>query len=213
MKIEDRKVVAVIYDLEVDGNIVDRATEETPLDYIHGTNMLIPRFEAEIEGLEEGDSFAFTVTPEEGYGPYEESRKMDLPVTAFTVGGELREDLIVPGKTVPMMNSQGEVLNAVIVERNGDKVTMDFNHPMAGKTLNFSGKVLSVRDATEKELTEGLHGEFLPPEDDCCCGHHHHHNGDGECCHGHHHEDGECCHGHHHGDGECCHGHHHHEDQ
>ncbi|MBQ3941660.1 MAG: peptidylprolyl isomerase, partial [Bacteroidales bacterium] len=66
--------------------------------------------------------------------------------------------------------------------------TMDFNHPMAGKTLHFTGKVESVREATEKELREGLHGEYLPPEEGC--GHCH-----GEC---HKDEDG-CCHG----EGEC----------
>ena len=53
MKIEKNKVVLVTYDLEVEGNIVDRATEEKPLDYIQGMHMLIPRFEAELEGLEE----------------------------------------------------------------------------------------------------------------------------------------------------------------
>ena len=79
---------------------------------------------------------------------------------------------------------------------------MDFNHPLAGKTLNFKGEILTVRDATEKELKEGLHGEYLPQEE-CGCGCGHHHHGDGECCGHHDHKDGECC-GHHHGDG-CCH--------
>ena len=68
MRIEKNKVVALSYDLEVEGSIVDSATPEQPLDYIHGTHMLLPRFEAEIEGLDEGAAFSFTVQPEEGYG-------------------------------------------------------------------------------------------------------------------------------------------------
>ena len=135
------------------------------------------------------------------------------------------------GRVLPMVGRDGNVAYATVLEVKDDAVTMDFNHPMAGKTLTFKGKVVSVRDATEKELTEGIHGEFLPPEEHHCChgkGRCHHHDDgeecgheDGECC-GHSHEDGECCGqghkdgeccGHGHEDGECCgHGHCHHEE-
>ena len=67
---------------------------------------------------------------------------------------------------------------------------MDFNHPMAGKTLDFKGKIISVREATEAELKNGLHGEFLP-QDDCGCGCGHHHD---DCDH--HHDDCGCGHCH-----------------
>ena len=195
MKIEKNKVVLVTYDLTVDGQLVDSANEEQPLDYIQGMHMLIPKFEEALEGLEEGALFAFTVQPEDGYGPYDEKRRFDLPKTAFTIKGELREDLMQVGRILPMVGSDGSIVNATVVEVKENGVTMDFNHPMAGKVLNFSGKVISVRDATEKELKEGLHGEFLPPEEHHCC------HGKGNC-HGHHdHKDGECCgHGHCHHD-------------
>jgi len=207
MKIEKNKVVVLTYDLEVEGTLMDSATEEHPLDYIHGTHMLIPKFEAEVEGLDEGAEFAFTVQPEEGYGPYDEKRRIDLPKSAFTIKDEIREDLMQVGRILPMVGADGSVVNATVVEVKEDGVTMDFNHPMAGKVLDFKGKVLSVRDATEKELAEGLHGEFLPPEEHHCC------HGKGGCHHhDHDHGDGECC-GHGHGDGECCgHGHCHQED-
>ncbi|MBQ9193379.1 MAG: FKBP-type peptidyl-prolyl cis-trans isomerase [Bacteroidales bacterium] len=203
MKIEKNKVVVLTYDLTVDGNVVDRATEETPLDYIQGMHMLIPKFEEALEGLEEGDGFAFTLTPGEGYGPYDDKRLIRLPKSAFTIQGEVREDLMQVGRILPMVGADGSIVNATVTEVKEDGVLMDFNHPMAGKVLHFEGKVLSVRDATEKELTEGLHGEFLPPEEHHCChgkgkGHCHHHHGEGHC---HEHGDGECC-----GHGQCHHG-------
>lgn len=221
MRIEKNKVVFLTYDLTVDGQLVDSANEEQPLDYIQGTHMLIPKFEEAVEGLEEGAVFSFTVQPEDGYGPYDEKRRILLPKTAFTIKGEVREDLMEIGRILPMVGSDGSIVNATVVEVKEEGVTMDFNHPMAGKVLHFSGKVVSVRDATEKELTEGLHGEFLPPEEHHCCHgkgkghcHGHHDHEDGECCGHHDHEDGECCGHHDHKDGECCgHGHCHHEEE
>ncbi len=216
MKISKDKVVELEYELTVDGEIVDKTSEMTgPLDYIHGEHMLLPKFESELEGLEPDAEFTFTLSAEEGYGEYDPKRRFDIPKSSFEVDGILREDLLQIGKTIPLLNSSGMVVQGKIEAIKDDKVTMDFNHPMAGKTLNFKGKVISVRDATEKELTEGLHGEFLPPSGGCChhgkggCGCHkdghdsgcgcHHDNGEG-CCHN---EDGgECCH--HDNDGGCC---------
>ncbi len=211
MKIEKNKVVVLSYELEVEGKVVDAATQDNPLDYIQGMHMLIPRFEDELEGLEEGAVFSFTIQPEEGYGSYDEKRRILLPKSAFTIQGEVREDLMEIGRILPMVGADGSIVNATVVEVKEEGVTMDFNHPMSGKVLDFKGKVLSVRDATEKELTEGLHGEFLPPEEEhhCCHG-----KGKGHCHHHHEHEDGECCGHHDHGDGECCgHGHCHHEEE
>ena len=191
MKIENNKVVELTYELTVDGKVVDKA-ETKPLDYIHGTHMLLPKFETEIEGLEPGSEFAFTLTPEEGYGEYDPKHKFDLPKSAFEVDGVVQEELLKIGNIVPMLNSAGMVVQGVVASISEDVVTMDFNHPMAGKTLNFTGKIVSVRDATEKELTEGLHGEFIPHEGGWRGG------GQGGChggCNGGGHEEGHECHG------------------
>ncbi len=167
MKIEANKVVEFSYELEVDGQVVDRTTKERPLDYIHGTGSLLPKLEAHIEGMEPGATFDVTLSPADGYGEVDSSRIIDLPKAAFEVNGEVREDLLVPGNTIPMMNSMGGVIPGVVLEVSEDSVKMDLNHQMAGKTLHFTGEVLSVREATEKELTEGLHGEFVHS---CGCG-------------------------------------------
>lgn len=173
MKIEKNRVVEFAYELEVDGNIVDHTTKERPLDYIQGTGSLLPKLEEHIEGMEPGDKFDVTLSPAEGYGEVEPDRIIDLPKAAFEVNGEVREDLLVPGNTIPMMNSMGGVIPGVVLEVTADSVKMDLNHQMAGKTLHFTGEIVSVREATEKELTEGLHGEYVHSCGGCsgCHGH------------------------------------------
>lgn len=163
-------MVAVSYELEVEGKIADKAGSDRPLEYIQGTGMLLPLFEAAVEGKEPGEGFDFILSPADGYGEYNPNFKFDLPKTAFEVEGKLREDLLVVGNIIPMLNAQGQVIQGKVDSIGEDSVKMDFNHPMAGKTLHFTGKVESVRNASEKELTEGLHGEYLPKEG-CGCGH------------------------------------------
>ena len=197
MKITTNTVVEFSYELEVDGQIVDQCPKERPLDYIHGTGNLLPKLEAAIEGLEPGATFDVTLAPADAYGEVDPQRVIELPKAAFEVNGEIREDLLVVGNTIPMMNS-------VVLEVTEDVVKMDLNHQMAGKTLHFKGEVLTVREATEKELTEGLHGEYVHT---CGCGGgcHGHEGGCGGDCGGHC-GDGDCgCGGHEDGCGCGCH--------
>ena len=177
MKIAQNTVVEFVYELEVDGQVVDHTVKERPLDYIHGTGSLLPKLEEHIEGMVAGDKFDVTLSPADGYGEVDPQRVIDLPKAAFEVNGEIREDLLVPGNTIPMMNSMGGVIPGVVVEVTEDSVKMDLNHRMAGKTLHFSGEIVSVREATEKELTEGLHGEYVHT----CGGCHGHEGGCGGC--------------------------------
>lgn len=177
MKIAQNTVVEFAYELEVDGQVVDHTVKERPLDYIHGTGSLLPKLEEHIEGMVAGDKFDVTLSPADGYGEVDPDRVIDLPKAAFEVNGEIREDLLVPGNTIPMMNSMGGVIPGVVVEVTEDSVKMDLNHRMAGKTLHFTGEIVSVREATEKELTEGLHGEYVHT----CGGCHGHEGGCGGC--------------------------------
>ena len=202
MKVEQNHVVALSYELTVEGQVADRASKDAPLEYIHGFGMLLPRFEEEVEGKQPGDTYAFTLSPEEGYGVPDPQLRFDIPKSSFEIDGKVREDLLVVGRTIPMLNGAGQVCHAQIIEIKPEAVTVDFNHPMAGKTLHFTGEIVSVRPATEKELTEGLHGEFAPQEEEghCCHGkgHCHRHEGEAE-------GEGHCCHGEGHGEGHCCH--------
>ena len=190
MIIEKNKVVAVAYCLTVEGKQIDKSPEGQPLEYIHGTHMMIAGFEKGLEGHKPGDKFAIEVSPEEGYGTYNAGLRIDIPKSSFEVGGVLREDLLIPGTIVPMFNSTGHVVQGTVAEVKEQTVTMDFNHQLAGKDLHFEVEVVSVRDATQKELDEGLHGEYLPVEEDdhhCCHGkgncHKNEGEGEHECCH------------------------------
>lgn len=169
MKISDKKAVQLIYELKVGGEIADRTTKDRPLEFIQGMGYLLPLFEKNVEGKQPGDRFAFTLEPKDGYGEWEPERVIDLPKQAFEVDGQIREDLLVVGNTIPLVNQMGGVVPGKVLEIGDATVKMDLNHPMAGKTLDFSGEILSVRDATEKELTEGLHGEFVQHHE--CGGH------------------------------------------
>ena len=179
MKIGQNKVVEFCYELEVDGQVVDKTSKERPLDYIHGTGCLLPKLEEHIDGMEPGATFDVTLSPADGYGEVDPDRIIDLPKAAFEVNGEVREGLLVPGNTIPMLNGSGAVIPGVVLEVSEDSVKMDLNHQMAGKTLHFKGEILTVREATDKELTEGLHGEYVHTCGGCGGGCHGH--GDGEC--------------------------------
>lgn len=159
MKISDDKVVSLIYTLTVDGEVADQTTKENPLEFIFGMGYLLPKFEENIKELKAGDGFEFHLTATEGYGETDPNAIVELPKNIFEVDGALREDLLIPGNVIPMMNAHGGVMPGTVIEVLPEVVVMDFNHRMAGKELDFKGTILNVREATEAELTNGLHGE------------------------------------------------------
>ena len=116
MKADKNKVVAVSYELEVEGKIADKSAEGQPLEYIQGTGMLLPKFEAAVDGKEPGETFDFVLSPEDGYGEYNPDYAFDIPKASFEVDGKLREDLLVVGLTIPMLNSAGHVVQGTIKE-------------------------------------------------------------------------------------------------
>jgi len=159
MTIQDEKVVSLTYTLKVDGQVKDQATEENPLEFIFGLGYLLPKFEEYILGKSVGDSFEFVLSPAEGYGVYDAEAVIELPKHIFEIDGKIQEQLLIPGNVIPMMNQAGGVIPGKVVEVGAEHVKMDFNHDLAGKELHFTGKVTGIREATEKELTDGLHGE------------------------------------------------------
>ena len=170
MKIQDNKVVHLTYQLKVDGEIADSATADKPLQFIFGQGYLLPKFEDNIAGKQVGDEFVFMLIAQDGYGLVNPAAIIDLPKSAFEIDGVFQEEYVKPGRSIPMMSREGGVVHGTVLSIGDDTVKMDFNHPMAGKDLHFTGKVELVRDATEDELKDGLFGERKPRSCSGSCG-------------------------------------------
>lgn len=181
MKIGENTFVSLTYALNVDGNLVDSATEERPLEFVYGAGFLLPEFEKSIKDLKQGEKFEFTLEPAEGYGEIVEEAVVDLPMDIFMVDGAVEEGLLAVGNQIPMSTQDGQHMMGVVKAVSDEAVTMDFNHPMAGKTLNFSGMVVGVREATEEDMQPGFGGGCSPQSCEDCgddsCG-----DGNSSCC-------------------------------
>lgn len=158
MVIEKDKVVSVSYKLTVDKNVVDQSQEDDPLAFLFGVGQMIPGFEKNLAGLKQGDEYDFKVSPEEGYGQVNEQAIVDINKEVFVSNGELIKELVVDA-VIPMQDQEGNRMNGRVISIGVDKVKLDFNHPLAGKELNFTGQVKEVREATPEELDHGhVHG-------------------------------------------------------
>ncbi len=154
MQISDKKAVSIHYTLTNDaGDKLDSSVGAEPLTYLHGSGNIIPGLENALEGKDVGDKFTVTIPADEAYGDKHPEMIQVVPKSMFD------------GMPVEVgMQFQAEVSNGpgiiTVVEINGDEVTIDGNHPLAGEALTFDVEVTDVRDATEDELAHGhVHGE------------------------------------------------------
>lgn len=159
MEINKDKVVSLSYTLNVDGDTIETVNADKPMEFIFGTGYLLPKFESEIIGKNVGDTFDFTLSPEDAYGPVNPDAIVELPKSLFEVEGKIEDGLLTVGNVLPMMDSEGNRLNGEVQEVKDDVVVMNFNHPLAGETLHFVGKVEAIREATEQEIQNGLFNE------------------------------------------------------
>ncbi|MDA3062126.1 MULTISPECIES: FKBP-type peptidyl-prolyl cis-trans isomerase [unclassified Campylobacter] len=192
------RVIKMYYELKDanSGEILESNFNANPIAFITGKEQIIQKLEDEVLSLGEGESKIVRISPSDGVGEYNENAIQILPKEEFA-----GIDLVV-GMELFGQAEDGATTRVIVKAIGEEDVTIDFNHPFAGKELEFNVKVVENREPSEDELMTGVpEGEHT-----CGCGGHgHHHHGDHECCGGHGH--------HHHGDHECCGGHgHHHED-
>ena len=158
MVVENQKVITATYDLYIAGEegkeeLMEQMTARTPLVWCQGEGMMLPAFEAQMEGKNVGDTFDFVIKSDDAYGPYYQEGLMDLPRTMFFNGnGEFDEEHVFVGAVVPMNTVDGQIVKAQVCEITKDHVTIDLNHPYAGEDLHFKGEILDIRDASDKEL-------------------------------------------------------------
>ncbi|TXB67579.1 FKBP-type peptidyl-prolyl cis-trans isomerase [Phaeodactylibacter luteus] len=162
MKIDKHTVVTLHYKLQekdADGDMVEQTFGSDPLVFLYGAGSMIPKFEAELSGKKAGDGFAFGIESAEAYGEYDPEAIAPIPKEAFVVDGELAEDILQVGRVIPMRDPDGNQLIGTILEIGDTEVQMNFNHPMAGVDLYFTGQIEEVRAATAEEIEHGhVHG-------------------------------------------------------
>jgi len=152
--IEKNRVVSFNYTLrDEQGTVIDSSSGRGPLSYLHGKGNIIPGLEQALSGKAAGDALDVTVAPEQGYGVRDERL---VQIVAKAKFGEVEG--LAPGMQVRATGPQGpRMVTVVSVDR--DFVTVDGNHPLAGRTLHFSLEVAEVRKATHEEISHGhVHG-------------------------------------------------------
>lgn len=185
--------VAVSYTLyTVDGEKkekIEEAPASKPFEFITGFGVTLDEFEKQIAQLDKGADFEFQLSKEQAYGDFEQERVLDLDRSIFQINGHFDHENIFEGAVVPLQNEDGNRFYGRVLEIGADKVKMDLNHPLAGKTLCFSGKVIDKREATNQEIQNLVN--FLSGEYSCGCG-----CGCDDCggdCDDHHHDGGCGC--------------------
>jgi len=156
MTIVKDKMVSLSYDLRLDGKdgeIFEKAGKDTPLVFLYGAGMMLPAFEEALLNKKAGDQFEIEIPAKDGYGEENEDAIVDLPKQIFEVEGKIDEEVIFPGNSVPMMSSNGQKMQGLVISIDEATVKMDFNHPLAGEDLHFTGEIIEVRDATNEELS------------------------------------------------------------
>jgi FKBP-type peptidyl-prolyl cis-trans isomerase SlyD len=168
MEIGNKKVVSLTYELrenDATGELIQKVEKDSPFVYLFGIGGLLPKFENSLAGLKKGNVFNFSLTPEEAYGNFDENAIIALPKSVFVVDGNIEDGLLTLGNQITMEDNHGNPMDGIVLEITENEVKMDFNHPLAGLNLHFSGEILDVREATEEEMQHGhVHGAH---------GHHH----------------------------------------
>lgn len=186
------KVIGIEYSLKDanSGKQLDSNVGQNPLEFVSGKGQIIPGLESKLIEMGLNEKADVLVQPVDAYGEYNNEAVQTLPREQFA-GIDLTVDMTLFGT-----GEHGETVQVIVKEFNDAEVTIDYNHPMAGKTLMFSVAIVSLRDATEDEIQTGVVGGMASGG---CCGGGHHDHGHGSCgteekSHGHSHGGCGCSH-------------------
>ncbi len=155
MTIGLHKVVSFHYEVcdSASDEVIDSSKGGEPMTYLHGARNIIPGLEQALEGKSVGDDVDVVIEPADAYGERSEDRVQQVPRQAF-------DDIekIEAGMNVTASTDQGQI-TLLVTEVGEEFVTVDANHPLAGKSLKFSVSIEAVRDASEQEIEHGhVHG-------------------------------------------------------
>lgn len=163
------KFINVAYELydvtEANATLIEKTSTDNPFIFISGFGVTLEDFEKAVENLNEGEEFDFTLTPEQAYGDYVEERVLDLDKQIFTIDGHFDSERIHKDAIVPLQNEDGNRFMGHVLDISEDKVKVDLNHPLAGKTLHFKGHIVDSHEATNEELEQ--YAKLLSGEGGC----------------------------------------------
>ena len=143
-------VVSMEYTLQVEGEEIDFSKGQDPLQFLVGYGNIISGLEREMMGMKIGDSKDVVIQPEDAYGEYDDEAFMDVPRDQFPQDMPVEE-----GSELSVRDDEGQSRYARIDTVEGDTVTLNFNHPLAGDELHFNVKVVNLREPTQEELEHG----------------------------------------------------------
>ena len=156
-RVTRNKVVQFTYTIaDDDGNIVEQV--DLPVKYVHGAGKmgLIDSIEKAMEGSRSGDKVTAQVPPEEGFGEYDDSLTFEDDIS------NVPPQFLKIGSKVEMANDAGETKEFTVTKIENGKLTIDGNHPLAGKTARFTVNIVSIRDATDDEIRNGVDNPNVP---------------------------------------------------
>jgi FKBP-type peptidyl-prolyl cis-trans isomerase SlyD len=154
MQIANDRVISIAYTLkDNDDNIIDQSSDGS-FCYLHGASNIIPGLEEALTGKTTGDELTVSIPPEKGYGLRDDERIQTVPRDMFPADQDIQ-----PGMQFHAQSPDGQMIVVSIAKVEGDTITVDGNHPLAGIQLNFDVKVMDIREATAEELEHGhVHG-------------------------------------------------------
>lgn len=155
------RYITVAYDLYADNEagiheLLEQAPAEYPFQFITNLGMCLEAFERHVADLNAGDTFDFTLSVEEGYGPYDPERVIEVSKEMFSIDGKFADDAVYPGNIIPLMNEDGMRFHGLVVEVKDTTVVLDLNEIHAGKELHFKGHVTNAHEATTDELQQAF---------------------------------------------------------
>jgi FKBP-type peptidyl-prolyl cis-trans isomerase SlyD len=162
MAIEANQIVSLEYEVRDGDTVVDSNVGGAPLVFMFGKGQIIPGLENGLATMSVGEKGDVLVKPEDAYGEYDENAHQEVPKDQFA-GIELETGMTLYGQ-----GEDGGTVQVIVKEIGEESVIIDFNHPLAGKTLMFSVTLNDVREATENELLTGIPAENVPDDDGCC---------------------------------------------
>jgi FKBP-type peptidyl-prolyl cis-trans isomerase SlyD len=148
--VQDNLVVTLDYELIFEEETLESTEEGEPIVFIQGLGQIIPGLESALYGLKVGDQKTVTIQPEDAYGEYDPESLQEVEIEEFS-----EEVPLDVGTFLDMKDDEDEVLSAQIIAADEETITLDFNHPLAGKTLTFKITVTNLRPPTDEELDHG----------------------------------------------------------